>query len=113
MSTRQEPATRGSQLFADLFRHLITISLAGIGFLFTARNLDQADGPFSFYVVSLVWFGVCVVTSLFGHVSLVSAALGEESRFSRFNARWWFGPAWLSFLVGFMLSFVAIVYRGT
>ena len=88
------------QPLADLFKLLVTVSLAAIGFLFTIQSLAEA-APSPFYPWAVGLFGACVLSSLLGYIAIAGIALGERPRFKLcfFYPRFWFYAAWILFLL--------------
>jgi len=98
------------QRLAELFQHLITISLAAIGFLFTTQSITTfPKSQFSSWAIGL--FAVSVVSGLFGYVAITSLSLGERPKrdIFLFQPKFWFYPTWVAFTLA-LASCLAIVF---
>lgn len=100
---------RATELLNSLLRHVATVSVAGIGFLFSVRSAGfvTAD-PIWLYRLALCGFLVSVMASLYGQVAIVSSAFQEQSKLPKFllSSKFWFILAWLGFLVGVAALFL-------
>jgi hypothetical protein len=102
--------TPNHQRLAELFQHLMTNSLAAIGFLFAVQGVASFPrSALSNWAIGL--FGAAVIFGLFGYVAITSLSLGERPRYDWkiFYPKSWFYPTWIAFMLGVALClFIAI-----
>jgi len=101
------------ELVAPLLRHLVNVSLAGVGFLFTMLQADYVDvaAQVPWFWISFGAFVGCVVVSLLGNFAVISHVLDEVPRLKWLRGclhRRLLYVSWGLFGVG-ILSFVGVV----
>ncbi len=99
--------------FLDVAKHLVTLSIAALGFVITIMFTSLSGEPLlkateykNSLQTSLISFFICVALGFLVQASVLSTMLGENSRFFFAKPRFLLSLAWIAFVVGAVALFV-------